>query len=90
MCEICQNWERLNYEYRFFRNKGIPLITEHHPNCPHYNDSLIDVWKVTVDGVSCYVANEQDALDSKGDNGIITKERMHKEIFDNLPEFEGF
>lgn len=63
--------------------------TNHHPNCPHYNDSLMDVWKVTVDGVSCYTDNEQDALDTVGD-GTITRERMHREVFEQLPEFEGF
>lgn len=69
---------------------GAPLMANHHPNCPHYNDSLIDVWKVTVDGRSCYVDNEQDALDTVGDSGSVSKEKMHKEIFNHLPEFEGF
>jgi hypothetical protein len=38
-CE-CFNWARAH--------PG-PL-TNHHPNCSHYNDSLMDVWKVTVGG----------------------------------------
>lgn len=65
-------------------------LTNHHPNCEHYDDSLIDVWKTTVDGVSCYVDNEQDAKDSAGDDGVIVKERMHREVFEHLDEFTGF
>lgn len=55
---------------------------------------MIDVWKVTVDGVSCYVDNEQDAYDTAGDEQrsdiIITKEKMQHEVFKHLPEFAGF
>jgi hypothetical protein len=78
----------------YFRNKGIPLLPNHHPNCPHYNDSLIDVWKMTVNGISAYTDNENDIEDWRQnefeDETIIIKEKMHKEIFDNLPEFSGF
>lgn len=84
LCE-CVNWARaVNLKY----------LTNHHENCPHYNDSLMDVWKVTVDGVSCYVDNEQDARETAGDEQrddiTVTKEKMHREVFDHLPEFEGF
>lgn len=84
LCE-CVNWARaVNLKY----------LTNHHPNCPHYNDSLMDVWKVTVDGVSCYVDNEQDARETAGDEQrddiTVTKEKMHREVFEHLPEFEGF
>lgn len=90
-CE-CLNWPRgITPEKSYGRTKdGVPLLTNHHPNCQHYNDSLIDVWKVTVDGSSCYVDNEQDALDTVGDSGTVSQEKMHKEIFEHLPEFEGF
>lgn len=66
------------------------FLTTHHPNCEHYQKGLIDVWKVTVDGKSCYVEKEQDAIDTKGDDhkAVITKERMHREIFDRLPNRE--
>ena len=83
MCEICQNWARVD---------GKP--TDHSPNCPYYNDSLIDVWKVTFDGVTCYVANEQDARETAGDEQndyiTVTQEKMHREIFNQMPEFPGF
>lgn len=93
MCDICQNWERITHFYKFKTAEGIPLITNHHPDCPHYNDSLMDVWKVTLDGGSCYVGNEQDARDTAGDEEplpTVTQEKMHREIFENLPEFGGF
>lgn len=91
MSEICEctNWAG-SWFSRFRTSDKIPIPTNHHPNCLKYNDSLIDVWKTTVDGVSSYTINEQDALDSKGDNGIVTQEKMHKEVFENLPEFGGF
>lgn len=73
---------------------GLPLITTHHERCPHYNDSLMDVWRVEVGGVSSYNDNEQDAIETAGyefdDEVKITKEKMHMEIFENLPEFDGF
>lgn len=60
----------------------------------HYNDSLMDVWKVSVGCISCYVANEQDAKDTAGEDEsgevVIEKQKMHQEIFENLPEFDGF
>lgn len=96
MCEICQNWARADISpYKIRRRDGTPLVTEHHPNCPHYNDSLMDVWKVTHDGQSCYMDNERDANDAAdadvgGDTISIVKERMHREVFENLPEFDGF
>lgn len=84
----CVNWARaLDLKY----------MTNHHPDCPHYNDSLMDVWKVS-DGSSDYFHdNEAGALrDMKADEecGVtgltITKTRMHREVFEHLPEFEGF
>lgn len=87
MCEICENWARDGRDS--LKIGGQLLAPNHHPSCPHYDDSLIDVWKVTIDGVSLYMDNEQTAKDAAG-NATITKERMHREIFDSLPDFEGF
>lgn len=85
VCE-CVHWCRANVNLKY--------LTNHHENCPHYNDSLMDVWKVTVDGISCYVDNEQDARetasDEQRDDITVTKEKMHREVFEHLPEFEGF
>ena len=74
---------------------GKLLVPNHHPNCPHYNDSLMDVWKVSLDHISCYVDNEQDANDTSGSEGSgdtisIVKMKIHREVFENLPEFDGF
>lgn len=82
----CANWAReLNLEY----------LTNHHPNCQHYNDSLMDVWKMTVNGgAPCYFDSEQDVISASEeeyeDETTITKERMHREVFEHLPEFQGF
>ena len=100
MCE-CINWTRLNITapYNLRRSDGVPLVTNHHPNCPHYNDSLMNVWKVSLGLSRCYFDNEQDAKDMAGTEGQeigvsgvieITKEKMHREVLENLPEFDGF
>jgi len=66
--------------------------TNHHLNCPHYNDSLMDVWKVT-DGTSTYYSeNEADVREEAAEyEGLeISKTKIHREIYENLPEFDGF
>jgi hypothetical protein len=39
-----------------------------------------------------YNLNEADAKDCCGDEPdmVVEQIKMHKEVFDNLPEFEGF
>lgn len=76
---------------------GKPIATNHHPNCPHYNDSLIDVWRVSDGSSSYYTTDEHMAISTQEEeeacgNGpaTITKERIHREVFENLPEFDGF
>jgi hypothetical protein len=94
-CE-CQNWARDGHDS--LKIGGKFLMPNHHPNCPHYNDSLMDVWKVTLNGCSCYVDNEPDAdatagmeCDAAGGDTVSTiKMKMHREVFENLPEFCGF
>lgn len=54
------------------------------------NNTLINVWKTTVDGVSCYSDNWLDAIDCAGDNGIVVLEQMQKDKFENLVDFKGF
>lgn len=86
-CE-CQQWAR---------SVDLKYLTNHHPRCSHYNDSLIDVWKVS-DGSTAYITtSEADAIQCKrndeecGVTGLtITKTTMHREVFENLPEFAGF
>jgi len=80
LCE-CVTWARA---------VDLKYLTNHHPNCPHYNDSLIDVWKMTVNGVSAYMEVIDCCQDEFEDETTITKEKMHPEVFEHLPEFEGF
>lgn len=77
ICE-CMTWCRL----------GGPHTT-HHPNCEHYNDSLIDVWKVEYDGAH-YFSDYEPEKDELSGEETVTKQKMHREIFERLPEFQGF
>lgn len=80
--------------------RGITLekaMTLHHPNCEHANATLIDVWRVTIDPGDkggCICGSEAEAREMAGDDPAapmtITKEKMHREIFENLPDFAGF
>jgi len=91
MCEICQNWARENGNYYpGVKGKDIHfVITDHHIGCPHYNDSLIDVWKISFEGQSYY--SDKPPISEELENGeTVTQEKMHKEVFEQLPEFEGF
>lgn len=72
-------------------------MTNHHPNCEHVDASLIDVWRVSIDGAGYTTdseanADEAVALYAEDPDSVptITKERMHREIYEQLPEFEGF
>jgi len=62
-------------------------MTNHHPHCEHINASLIDVWRVSLDGVS-YVTDSHPGELTEGET--VTAEKMHREIYDHLPEFSGF
>jgi hypothetical protein len=77
-CE-CATWCRAFIDLNY--------ITNHHPNCEHYNDSLIDVWRVVFEGQTCYSLEKPEDY---GEGEVITQIKMHKEVFDNLPEFDGF
>lgn len=92
LCEICQDWARTGIQPYVPNQRGrdnMPLMTNHHEACPHFCDSLIDVWKVTYDGQSYYQKTEPQADELEGSE-TVTKEKMHSEIFDQLPEFLGF
>ena len=82
-CE-CRQWARI---YDGVEDKG----TDHHPRCPHVDDSLIDVWRVTYDFAS-YVVDYDVEKFGEGieEDATVTKERMHRELFDRMPEFAGF
>lgn len=94
-CEICQHWCGHWFGPTPIRNNdGIPIPTNHHPNCPHYNDSLIDVWYAEIDGNKCFCEDEQSCREIVGEEGLetatISQIKMHREVFENLPEFDGF
>lgn len=90
ICE-CLNWARDGRDY--LRVGENILIPNHHPNCGHYKDSLMDVYKVTIGGISAYNERLQGAKDTAGDDepeATIERIKMHREIFEALPEFDGF
>ncbi len=70
--------------------------TNHHPNCPHVDDSLMDVFSVRIPGESsgCVTHCEADAHRMAGEDPTapleVVKVKMHREIYENLPEFAGF
>lgn len=92
-CE-CQNWAQTGFsEPHYAKLKsitGLPLIPNHHPNCVRYNDSLIYIYKVTCGGIAAYVEHLEYAKDTAGDEATIERVKMHREVFENLAEFEGF
>ena len=63
--------------------------TNHHPRCPRVDETLIDVWRVEYDGAYYFSDHEPDRADMHPEE-MITKQRMHRELFDRLPEFAGF
>lgn len=89
----CRNWTRC--EPIDLKGPGSP---NHHSACEHFNASLIDVWRVSLDGTSYVNEIEGDAreelnallADDPDCGATITKEQMHREVFERLPEFDGF
>jgi len=77
---------------------GSGPMTNHHPHCQYVGESLIDVWLVSLPGENggCIVDSEESAKiyaanESEDDEPlVITKKKMHREIYENLPEFAGF
>jgi hypothetical protein len=87
-CE-CRNWCRTDIQFR----DGKPLpITNHHPRCQYVDETLIDVWRLTIDGASCLFDDEPltAEMDLEPGSFTVTKERMHAEVFRALPEFSGW
>lgn len=84
----CENWVRIC-------NPREPQ-PNHHPRCVLVDESLIDVWRVQTPGDpgGCIVATEAQAREiAYGDPDApleITPMKMHREIFEQLPDFFGF
>ena len=86
----CVSWCRSEMSpYPGRSRDGIPLVTNHHPRCDLYNDSLIDVWRVSYDG-AWYHTDLPPTADELTGEETVTQEKMHRECYDQLPEFEGF
>ena len=86
----CMTWCR--DDVRLIGTRLKPM-TNHHPRCEHVDASLIDVWKVSDGSSSFYTDNEAEARSMSLDDGpalTVTAEKMHREIYENLPEFDGF
>lgn len=71
-------------------------MTNHHPRCEHVDASLIDVWEVVIPGEEhgCIMESEADARAMAGEDPNAPLEarprKMHREVYENLPEFAGF
>lgn len=66
-------------------------MTLHNPRCSHVDSTLIDVWRVAYDGRH-YITDLDPADEPEilcGDE-TITKGKMHREIYENLPDLAGF
>jgi len=61
--------------------------TNHHPRCQYVDASLIDVWRVSYDGAS-YALVTRPLLAQPEET--VAREKMHREIYENLREFGGF
>ena len=86
-CE-CINWCRADTE---------KPRTNHHYDCEHVDESLIDVWHITLDGcgdgffTDCQMTvNEYGKYNDDGYVYEVVEKKMHKEIFDRLKEYGGF
>lgn len=76
----CQAWERIDLNPSGY-------CPDHHPDCKHFRDSLIDVFKVQCNG--SYYLTEESPKDLTGEETVV-KMQIHREIYDRLPEFQGF
>jgi hypothetical protein len=80
----CRDWAGIwdfgNYSYK------------HHYNCEHYDDTIIEVVRVSLDGNCYYEKSMSEALEHKNENDSVKFEYMfmEKSNYEELPEFEGF
>lgn len=65
-------------------------MPNHHPRCEHYNASLIDVFRVSHEDGGSYVTDKEPSPNDLGDGLKVSPEQMHREVYENLPEFDGF
>jgi len=71
-------------------------MTNHHPRCEFVDESLMDVYSVRIPGEQhgCATHCEADAHNMAQEDPDapleVVKIKMHREIYENLPEFNGF
>lgn len=86
-CE-CRNWCRAV-------NPTKPM-TNHHPTCPHVDETLMDVWSVRIPGeTSGLIVDDEEnakaiAAEDPHEPLEVVPMKMHREIYEHLPEFAGF
>lgn len=71
-------------------------LTNHHPRCEYVDESLIQAYRVSLPGdiFGCIVDDENTAKEMAGEDPDapleITPIKIHREIYEHLPEFAGF
>ena len=73
-------------------------ITNHHKNCPHYEDSLVDVMIITYEGqrmffidrVAALIEVEQINKEDPGADVECKVVKMHYEVYENMEEHQGW
>ena len=86
----CFTWARTDIQCKDGKELPHPM---HAPRCPHFNESLIDVWRFSFDGDSYVTKNKptpQEIDEAELGGIVITKEQMHLEVFEALVEHNGF
>lgn len=89
----CFSWCRT--DIRFKDGKPLPM-TRHHPRCVRVDESLMDVWRVQTPGdAGGLIADSEEqareiAIEDPEAPLEVTPQKMHREIFERLPEFAGF
>ncbi len=103
----CAGWAQVNVksqdrEPRLYNceRHGLRYVTEHHPNCEHVDDSLVDMIEVRSSlGRGALICD--DVAEAKDVLGVESEEewlrdytftpiRIHSEALDQMPEFDGF
>ena len=61
---------------------------DHHSECEFGDRTLIDVWRVEVDG--CFYYTDSEPTPDECDGAKVAMSKMLKAHFANLREFDGF
>ena len=69
----CVNWCRADPTPCVRSDDGLPIMTNHHPRCERFNDSLIEVWKVTDGSSTYYDTNDHAEIDAESGGACLYK-----------------